>query len=292
MGGHVPLGYAVKDRKLFVVEPEAQIVRRIFRRFVELESVTELSRELKAEGLTTKPIRLKNGRARPGTPMDKKYLAKLLRNPLYVGEIRHKGKTYPGQHEAIIDRPLWEEVQAILAEDAHGRAGHTQTRHKTEALLRGLLYDENGVKYSPTFSTKPSGKRYRYYLPKADARYSGRTSTTGLIPAEEIEAVVVNLLLSTLQSPESIQGVWSHVRAHYPEVAEPTVAIAFRRLAEVWKALFPAEQVLLLNLLIERVVLRTGGIKILWREVGWKDLAGELAPGTLGGELLEAEATA
>ena len=290
MGGHVPLGYAVKDRKLLVVEREAEIVRRIFRRFVELRSVTELSRELKAEGLTTKPIRLKDGRARPGTPMDKKYLAKLLRNPLYVGEIRHKGKTYPGQHDAIIDRPLWEEVQAILAEDAHARAGHTQTRRKTEALLRGLLYDENGVKYYPTFSTKPSGKRYRYYLPKADARYGGRTSTTGLIPAEEIEAVVVNLLLSALQSPESIQDVWSHVRAHYPEIAEPTVVLALRRLAEVWKALFPAEQVRLLNLLIERVVLRPDGIEILWREVGWKNLAGELAPGTLGGELLEAEA--
>lgn len=105
-------------------------------------------------------------------------------------------------------------MQAILAEDAHGRAGHTQTRRKTEALLRGLLYDENGVKYYPTFSTKSSGKRYRYYLPKADARYGGRTSTTGLIPAEEIEAVVVNLLLSALQSPESVQAVW-------PDMAPP-----------------------------------------------------------------------
>ncbi len=70
--GHVPLGHAVKERRLLVVEPQARIVRRIFRRFVELRSVTELSGELQAEGLTTKPIRLKNGSARPGTPMDKK----------------------------------------------------------------------------------------------------------------------------------------------------------------------------------------------------------------------------
>lgn len=148
----------------------------------------------------------------------------------------------------------------------------------------------NGVKYHVTFSTKASGKRYRYYIPKADKRYGYRTSTTGPIPADQIEDVVVNRLLQALQSPESVQAVWNQVRAQYPEIAEPAVALAMRRLAEVWKALFPAEQVRLVNLLIERVVLLSDGIDIVWREVGWKEPAGELAPERIGGEMLEAEA--
>jgi DNA invertase Pin-like site-specific DNA recombinase len=292
MGGYVPLGYEARERKLQVVEHDAEIVRRIFQGFTELRSVTELSRELVAEGITTKPTALKDGGMRNGTPMDKKYLSKMLRNPVYVGEIRHKGTAYAGQHEPIIPRQLWDRVQAILDEDAHARTGKTQTRHKTDALLRGLLYDMNGVKYHITFSTKPSGRRYRYYIPKLDQRYGRRTSATGSIPADQIEEVVVNLMLQALQSPESVQAVWNHVRVQYPEIAEPTVVLAMRRLAEVWKQLFPAEQVRLVSLLIERVVLLSDGVDIVWREVGWKGLAGELAPETIGGEMLEAEALA
>ncbi|WP_407278192.1 hypothetical protein U5817_17145 [Aromatoleum evansii] len=100
----------------------------------------------------------------------------------------------------------------------------------------------------------------------------------------------MNLLLQALQSPESVQAVWNQVRVQYPEIAEPTVVLAMRRLAEVWKALFPAEQVRLINLLIQRVVLLSDGIDIVWREVGWEELAGELASNTIGGEMLEVEA--
>ncbi|WIM07044.1 MAG: recombinase family protein [Candidatus Nitricoxidivorans perseverans] len=231
-------------------------------------------------------------KVRQGMPMDKKYISKALRNPVYVGEIRHKGTVHAGRHEPIISRQLWDRVQAILAEDAHARMGRTQTRGKTDALLRGLLYDASGVKYHITFSTKPSGKRYRYYIPKKDVRFGHRTSATGMIPADQIEEVVVSQLLGALQSPESVQAVWNHVRARHPEIAEPTVVLAMRRLADVWRALFPAEQVRLANLLIERIVLLSDGIDIVWREVGWKELAGELAPGSIGGEMLEAEVAA
>ena len=236
MGGYVPLSYEIKERKLLVIENDAAIVRRIFQRFVEPRSVTELSRELVAEGITTKPTRLREGGTRNGTPMDKKYLSKMQRNPIYVGEIRHKGTSYAGQHEPIISRQLWDLVQEILAENAYARMGVTQTRGKTDALLRGLPYDMNGVKYHVTFSTQASGKRYRCYIPKVDKRYGYLTSATGAIPADQIEVVVVNLVLQALRSPESMQAVWNHVRAQYAEIAEPTVALAMRRLAEVWKA--------------------------------------------------------
>lgn len=81
-------------------------------------------------------------------------------------------------------------------------------------------------------------------------------------------------------------------RRCYPEIEEPTVVLAMRRLGDVWKQLFPEEQARLVNLLIERVQLLSDGIDIVWREVGWKDLAGELAPDAIGGELLEMEGVA
>lgn len=111
-----------------------------------------------------------------------------------------------------------------------------------------------------------------------------------MIPADQIEEVVVNLVIGALQSPESVQAVWNEVRLLHPVIEEPTVVLAMRRLGEVWKQLFPEEQVRLVNLLIERVQLLSDGIDIVWREIGWKELAGELAPQTIGGELLEMEA--
>lgn len=292
MGGYPPLGYDVKDRHLIINDTEAVTVRRIFQRFAELRSATDLCRELARDGITTKAWKTADGNVRNGTPMDKKYLSKALRNPIYVGEIRHKGTAHAGQHEPIITRQLWDRVQAILAEDASERMGKTQTRGKTDALLRGLLYGSNGEKYHITFSKKPSGKKYRYYIPKADRRYGGGSSATGMIPADQIEEVVVNLVIGALQAPESIQGVWSQVRLSHPEIEEPTVVLAMRRLGDVWKQLFPEEQARLVNLLIERVQLLSDGIDIVWREVGWKDLAGELAPDTIGGEMLEMEGVA
>ncbi|KXW57543.1 DNA-invertase hin [Ferrovum myxofaciens] len=292
MGGYPPLGYDVRDRHLIINDAEAATMRRIFQRFSEVRSATALCRELALDGITTKMWKTADGNVRNGTPMDKKYLAKALRNPIYVGEIRHKGVVHTGQHEPIITRQSWDRVQAILAEDASERMGKTQTRGKTDALLRGLLYGANGEKYHITFSKKPSGKKYRYYIPKADQRYGSGTSATGMIPADQIEEVVVNMLIQALQSPESVQGVWKQVRLLYPEIGEPTVVLAMRRLGEVWKQLFPQEQVRLVNLLVERVQLLSDGIDIVWREVGWKELAGELAPDSIGGEMMEMEVTA
>ena len=292
MGGLPALGFDVKDRQLIINPAEAITVHRIFERFSALRSVTEVCRELALDGITTKAWTTQRGKVRRGTPMDKQYIAKCLRNPLYVGEIRHKGAVYAGQHQAIITRELWDRVQAILAEDAHARMGKTQTHGKTDALLRGLLFGMNGEKYHPTFSTKPSGKRYAYYIPKADQKYGHGTSATGMIPAREIEEVVVNMVIGALQSPESTQGVWARVKHQYPNVDEPTVVLAMRRLGEVWKSLFPEEQIRIINLLIERVQLLADGVDITWHEVGWRSLAGELTPDTIGGELLEMEEAA
>ncbi|WP_416268596.1 recombinase family protein [Burkholderia cepacia] len=279
----------MKERKLLINEREAPTVRRMFERFAALGSVTELCLELAQDGVRTKAWQTKDGRMRNDTVMDKQYLSKALRNPVYVGEIRHKNVVHAGQHDPIISRLLWDRVQAILAEDADQRAGTTRTRGKCDALLRGLLFGPDDEKYYPTFTKKASGKRYRYYYPQSDKKYGYGSSELGMLPADQIEDVVVNLVIQALQSPESMQAVWNQVNHDHPEIDEPTTVLATRRLGEVWKQLFPEEQVRLINLLIEHIDVLPDGIDIAWREMGWKELAGELAPDTIGSEMLEAE---
>ena len=128
MGGYVPLGYDVQDRKLVVNEAEAASVRRIFERFVELGSATVLARELRRKGFRNKQ----------GTLIDKGYLYRLLKNRVYRGEAVHKGTAYPGEHDAIIDDGLWDRAHAILQESPRKRANNSRSR--TPALLKGLIF--------------------------------------------------------------------------------------------------------------------------------------------------------
>jgi site-specific DNA recombinase len=117
MGGFVPLGYRVENRKLFINEEEAATVRRIFERFLKVGSATLVARALNAEGVTT----------RRGKPIDKGFLYKLLNNRVYIGDAVHKGTAYPGEHEAIISLDLWNRVHGILQESPRVRARHTRT---------------------------------------------------------------------------------------------------------------------------------------------------------------------
>ena len=162
MGGVAPLGYQPRDRKLVVVDAEATRVRHIFQRFIEIGSATLLARELNADGFSTKK----------GKPIDKKYLYRLLNNRIYIGEISHKGNSYPGQHDAIVDRETWDRVHAILKESPRKRAA--RTRAETPALLKGLLYGPDGAAFSPTH-TRKGGRLYRYYVTKG-ASYELQTS--------------------------------------------------------------------------------------------------------------------
>ncbi|CAM5790466.1 hypothetical protein CCAE64S_02592 [Castellaniella caeni] len=213
MGGMPPMGYDVTDRHLVVNEAEAKTVRDIWQRFVDLKSTTELSRELNQRGVTTKVWTTKAGVLRAGRPITKQNLYKMLRNPIYIGVIRHKGKNYPGEHPAIIDAELWGQAQAVLAEDAQMRAVQTVTRHKHDFILRGLLFAPDGDRMLPTATQKKPGKRYRYYQPYSDKKFGRGTNPFGIVPAEQIEALVLEQVKSALQAPELIQAVWDKAAA-------------------------------------------------------------------------------
>ena len=269
MGGHPPLGYDVRERRLAVNEAEADTVRSIFRRFLTVGSATILARTLAAEGTTTK-----RGRA-----IDKGDLYKILNNRVYVGEAVHKGVAYPGEHDAIIERDLWDKVHAILAENARTRSAHT--RAQTPALLKGLVFGPTGCAMTPTH-TRRRGRLYRYYVSQTVLKYGARACPVGRVPAGEIEAAVIDQLRAVFRQPEIVAGTWKAARAHADDITDADARAALQQLDPLWDELFPAEQARIVALLVERVDIGTEGLNMRLRVDGLGGLACEMLAGNMG----------
>jgi site-specific DNA recombinase len=187
MGGLVPLGYEVRDRSLIVNEAEASQVRRIFSLYRKLGTVKQLKKELDRLGVVTKVRRTPNGLQIGGKPFFRGHLHELLTNPIYVGEIAHKGVTYPGKHTGIIDRGVWEAVQQQLKD--HAVVRRSATNVKSQGLLSGLVCDDAGEPLYTTYGRK-NGRRLGYYVSKR-IMVDGRDANGGWrIPARELEPAV------------------------------------------------------------------------------------------------------
>jgi len=208
MGGQPSLGYDVKDRKLIVNATEAETVRHIFRRYVELKSVRELTEDLDGAGIVSKVRTASDGSLYGGRPIARGALYLMLQNRIYRGEIVHKGKSYPGEHEAIVDETLWNNVQAILAQNrverANGTPGHGPN------LLTGILFDAQGGRMSPTHANK-RGTRYRYYISRSLLEGSAKAKAEGQrIPAVALESLVVRRIRGWLTDPAGVLQAIQH----------------------------------------------------------------------------------
>ena len=176
MGGVVPLGYRVENRALHVVDEHADLVRGIFRRYLEIGAVVRLKEALDEENVRL-PVRADGaGRRTGGGLISRGHLYKILSNPIYVGRLSHKGQVYDGQHTAIIDVEMWDRVQRQLASQTQRRRSSPQA---AEAWLAGKLYDDRGSRMSPTKAAK-GGRRWRYYV--SQAILQGRKQDAGSIP--------------------------------------------------------------------------------------------------------------
>jgi DNA invertase Pin-like site-specific DNA recombinase len=273
MGGLPPLGYDVRERKLVVNEAEAELVRTIFSRFVRLGSATELARELRRQGHTTKSWVTQDGRQRTGKLLDKGALYKILRNRVYLGEEVHKGGSHPGEHQAIVDTETWEKVHAILEGNARHRGN--LTRAQTPALLRGLVFAPGGRAMTPSH-TRKAGKLYRYYVATDAIRGSSEDCPVRSVPAAEIEDAVAAQVRHLLQTPEVIARGWAAARQEEPRLPEREVVNAITAFAPLWEELFPAEQARILRLLVERVDVAPDGIRVRLRAEGLHTLVEQL----------------
>jgi site-specific DNA recombinase len=264
MGGWAPLGYDVKDRKLVVNETEAAVVRRIFERFAKCGSATTIVRELLAESFVNKY----------GQRLDMGRIYKLLNNRVYIGEAVHKGTAYPGEHEPIIAKALWDGVHAALAESPRARAG--KSRAQTPALLKGLIFGPTGRAMSPTH-TRKGQKLYRYYVSQPTLKEGADACPVSRVPAGEIERAVIDQLRAFLRSPEIIVATWRSARKEIARLTEAEVREALERFDPLWDELFPAEQARIVRMLVARVQLSQTGADISLRAAGLTKLVTELS---------------
>ena len=185
MGGVVPLGYAVKDRKLLIVPDEAEKVRTIFTRYLELGSVYLLQADLAEKVILTKRRMLKDGRIYGGCNFSRGSLYQMLANRIYLGDIVHQGKAYPGEHEGIIDRDRFEEVRSLMSSNRVRRKHGAHAEYAS--LLAGVIWDGEGRRMTPDHASK-QGKRYHYYASQSDKERL--ELPIHRLPAGEIERLV------------------------------------------------------------------------------------------------------
>ena len=277
MGGKVPLGYVVHNRKLIILEPEAAMVRRIFETFLATKSALETVQRLRSEGIV----------ARSGRAPNRSDIYKLIHNRTYVGDVSHKGQIYRGKHEPIVSRSLWNDVQAILQVSPRTRAA--QNRQHAPALLKGLIFGTDGRALSPTHCRK-NGWLYRYYAAQRVLKgaAAGDDGIVRRVSAAEIEAPVVDQVRALLRQPEIVVGTWLAERAEAPDLTEIEVRTTLERLDPLWGELFPAEQARIVRALVERVVVGPGGADIRLQVEGLSGLVRDLGAFAPGAELVAA----
>ena len=266
MGGFVPMGYDVKDRKLVVNEAEAITVRMIFERFAAFGSASTLARALQAEDVRNKR----------GKRIDKGFIYKLINSRVYLGEAVHKGTSYPGEHDAIITQELWDRVHAILKESPRER--RAKNRNSSEALLKGIIFTDTGAAMTPTYTRK--GERLYHYYTSMDL-IRNRDSRGGDGPmrlaAAMVDGAVITEMRRIIGAPEIAARVIEAQRRDGGPMDERAIVAALQRFNDLWDALYPAEQTRIVRLLVDRVTvgpsgmavdLRNNGIAMLVKEIG------------------------
>jgi hypothetical protein len=244
MGGTPPNGYDLKDRQLVVNEAEAETVRLIYRRYLELGCVRALADDLKARGVVSKITVSRRGHHHGGQPYGRGALYHLLQNRLYLGEIVHNGQTYAGQHAGIVSRNLWDRVQTALQTNRIERKPAKGLGRA--ALLTGLLRDDLDNLMVPTQTHKANGQRYRYYVSQALTR-GGQAGDGG---GRRVSAAAVEML---------VEG---EVRRRFPTSRQAT-----------WLSLAPAERVQKVRTLIAAVSLKESEIEIALTDEGARTLS-------------------
>jgi site-specific DNA recombinase len=259
MGGWVPLGYDRKDRTLIPNDTEARTVRTIFHLFLKLKNVRDVQYELVRLNLRTKPYAVQRGRATGNLPFARGHIYKILSNPLYLGEIEHKGARHSGQHQALITRETWDAVQARLAANSHAK--RSRSNAASTNLLAGRIYDEAGNPLVSSHTSK-NGKRYRYYVTSdGPARSPSSSNPTKLrIPAAQIDDLVLANLRNFLRDKTKLSRLLRESH-HRTEEIRKVLEIA-AQLADVLDYGLPERNQAAVAELVSRVIVAKASVKI------------------------------
>ncbi len=272
MGGLVPLGYDREGRKLVPSPKEAEMIVKIFSLYLELGCVWKLAERLDREKIRTKVWSTRTGARLGGVGFARGALYHLLRNRLYIGEIRHRDQWYPGEHQGIVGRGLWDRVQARLNSNLKKR--RNRVRERASSLLTGLVEDEHGTRYTPSFTVK-QGRRYRYYVSQLGIRNlasEGVGSTR--VPAQELENRVREKLLGFLKSDADIFDALNLANEN-PAVASRLVTVA-KQLAMRLPSMSSQDLLDLLSSFLWRITIHENKIEI---KIGSRELRQQLESG-------------
>jgi|ERR1700687_1061810 len=271
MGGLVPLGYDLEERKLVPNATEAALVCKIFSLYLELGCVSKLAARLDHENIRSKVWTTKSGARLGGNAFARGALYDLLQNRLYIGEIRHHKQWYAGKHEGIVARELWDKVQARMKDNRSTR--RQRIREQSSSLLTGLLADTNGNRYTPSFTLK-KGRKYRYYVSQLAIK-NPDTKLRGpiRIPAREIESLITERLLSFLKSDAEVFDRLG-ADAESPAASGQLVAAA-KKLASKWSSFRSDELRDLLAAFLHRVVVQEDNVHLQINKADLRQLLGQ-----------------
>lgn len=242
MGGSLPLGYTAIDKKLVPVLKEAATVRDIMQRYLECGTVLDLREALHRDGIVSKKVTSSMGNTRGGVPLGRGALHHLLSNRTYIGEVVHHGKIYPGEHEAIVDRELFDAVQAKLA----GRTNSplSANARRCISLLAGMIRDEHGRPMSPVHS-RNHGKRYSYY---ASNKCDGSKHSALRLPAGDLDNAIRAELRALLTNPHRVRDMGRHL--------EPLQQLAFATSCAAMAGSIAAMNIPAMRMLLQQLALQ------------------------------------
>jgi site-specific DNA recombinase len=256
MGGRVPVGYDVKERKLIVNPKQADLVRRLFHLYLELGSVLKVKAQLDREAIKSKERTSPAGNRSGGILYSRGALYRVLQNPVYLGDIQHHGKVYPGEHTGIISRERWEQVQDQLRSDNGGRR---DVRANCSSLLAGLLQDAEGNRFAPSHTVK-NGKRYRYYVCQEKVDAHGGQGKPTRVPAHDVERQVSLRLQAFLQSANEVMDALT--QPEDPPANTQQIIAGARKQSEQLRSCSLSASHDFMRRVVHRVVVNPGRIEV------------------------------
>jgi len=276
MGGFVPLGYDLCERKIYINPTEADVVRNIFSNYLRLGCVMALKEYLDRGGIQSKARARSTQTDTRGSSFSRGGLYRILSNHIYVGEIFYKGTAYRGNHEAIIDREQWNQVQKLHKDNLQGK--RRKARATKASLYTRILFDEEGNLYTPTHANK-AGRRYRYYTSQAVIRKASVTEVPARIPAHDLEVAAIGRILKFLKSPKEVLGALAPAgkRSRGGRYSQ-LLSQASDKVAS-WSESSSGSRERLIKAIVERVVIHPDEVEILIRKDALiHQLAGKTAP--------------
>lgn len=260
VGGSVPMGYRVENKKLVVEPEEARVIQRIFQRFIEIQSPTLIAQELNKDGIRTKQ----------GKVWDKPHIYRILSNHTYIGQVKYKGSICEGEQNAIVELDVWNRTREILA--LNEPVPRQTKRMETIAPLKGILRCGHcDCAMMPTYARR-GRKQYYYYFCAKDSKRATSTCPVHQIPAGEVERITREQVVKMLQTPTILIKLAQVLNLPAEKIAE-----LFKEI--FWQEISPGEMNRLLHLLLEKVEVHEGKLTVEFKSSGIKTLMKEIANG-------------